>query len=70
METATVTGHTHKSFLLTFLVLFSGHLSQVAEVVSLHLQVEDFAFNLFGIGDQIFFKQVLQVKVSNISVEM
>ncbi len=47
-----------------------GYLSQVAEVISLHLQVEDFALRINGVGDQKFVKQVLQVKMCNISVEM
>lgn len=51
------------------LLLSSGYLSQVAVVVSLHLQVEDFAVSRYGIGDQMIVEQGLQVKVCNISGE-
>lgn len=60
----------YSSALLTFLLLLIGHLSQVAEVVSLHLQVEDSAVRRLGRGDQMRIEQVLQVKGCNIRVEM
>lgn len=64
----TATGH--KSDLLTLLGLFIGHLCQITEVVALHLQIKDFAFHVFGVGDQIIIQEFLQVKVSNISPQM
>lgn len=58
------------SVLLTLFVLSSGHLSQVAEVVSLHLQVEDFTVSGRSVGNQMFVEQVLQVRACNTWIEM
>lgn len=60
----------HESALLTFLLLLMCHLSQVAEVVSLHLQVEDFAVRKFGRGNQMRIEQGLRVKGCNIRLVM
>lgn len=48
------------SVLFTVPLVSGSHLSQVAEVVSLHLQVEDFALCARCFGDQIFVEQVLR----------
>lgn len=48
------------SVLFTVPLGSGSHLSQVAEVVSLHLQVEDFALCARCFGDQIFVEQVLR----------
>lgn len=58
---------TQRSALLTLLAVLMGHLSQVAVVVSLHLQVKDCAVRKRGFGNQVFVEQLLRVKGSNVS---
>lgn len=49
---------------LTLLLVFIGHLSQVAVVVALHLQVEDFALYLVLFLDQMIVEQRLQIQTA------
>lgn len=46
----------------TFLLIIGSNLSQVAEVISFHFQIEDFALCFFGFGNKIRIQKFLSKK--------